>query len=408
MALYNTAKRWGLVSQSFHWIIAFLIFLAIILGVVADSLPVSNEKLKVFIFHKSLGITVLVLALLRLLWKLLTLQPQMASGIPAKDHGKVALGHGALYLLMLALPLSGWVLNSAANFPFQWMNLFSVPAIPGIPASWQNPFVLIHVLLAIVFGLMLVGHIVMACYHHRHHSDALSRMLPNSHYRYWSGLGVMAMALVVFISAQSFFQAKTPDAATPATASRPSTSEAGVVDGQAHTAKQWRVIADKSRLAFVGRYDGVAFTGEFSRFEASMYFDAEAPAAGFFDVLIDTASVTTSNADWDSALPGEEWFFVASYPTARYQTTAIKSLGDAYRAEGVLSLKGIGQAVPLDFEWRQRPSGQVDFSASAVVNRSDFAIGTGPWAAGDTIGLTVEIAISLVLEAVEPEHRSGH
>ncbi|MBX2808332.1 MAG: cytochrome b/b6 domain-containing protein, partial [Cellvibrionaceae bacterium] len=317
MILYNTVKRWGLVSQFFHWVIAFLILLAIILGLVADGLPLSSEKLKVFIYHKSIGITVLVLASLRLLWKIFSPQPQLAAGIHAQDRWKIVFGHSILYVLMLALPLSGWLLNSAASFPFQWMNLFSVPAIPGIPASWQDPFVILHGVLAIGFGVVVAGHIALAYYHHRHQSDVLLRMLPNSCRPFWFCLGFMGTTLVLFIGVQSFSQHKTDYVATEAA---PTLPDGASLADKSHTHKQWTVIPDRSRLAFVGHYDGVEFTGEFTDFSASMYFDTAMPEKGFFDVVIDTASVTTFNADWDSTLPGEQWFFVADYPMAQYQT----------------------------------------------------------------------------------------
>jgi len=392
----NTSQQWGLVSQALHWGIALLMILTIALGLIGQELPLSGEKIKLFVYHKSVGILVLALVLIRIYWKLSQLQPTAAQGITARQQKMAGIGHGVLYGLMLALPISGWLLNSAAGFPFKWMDLFVFPNIPGIDQSLKDLLVLVHLYLFYGFIGILAGHIGMALLHHFKLKDAvLTRMLPQHNKTFWRLLLLAFVVLTGFIFIKTF--AGTASVNTPALAV--SDSGATIVENETKkTAPQWQVIDEQSTLGFTNNYDGIEFNGEFSDFTAQLFFDKEDIPSSLFDVSIDITTVTTFNPDWDSSLPDAEWFNIIEFPQARYYATSFIKEGDAYIAQGQLSLKGFTRTVPLRFTWQEREDGKVDFNGTATIKRTDFGIGSGIWQDDPTIGFDVEVNVQLLLE----------
>ncbi|MFT7224192.1 MAG: cytochrome b561/polyisoprenoid-binding protein YceI [Cellvibrionaceae bacterium] len=393
----NHFFRWGLVSQGFHWLIALLIFLAIALGLIAEEVENSPLKIKLFVLHKSMGISVLALVICRLLWRWGNPIPRAAKGIGITNQRLAEAGHRLLYVLMFALPLSGWVVNSAANFPFRWFNTFSIPDLPWIPAAWQAAAASVHWWLFVALGLLLAIHIVMAIVHHRlHRSDVMLRMLPNKSPRRFFSIFLSAL---LFIFAASFYWARTPSTAVNVANSAAIRTELELVEKApiAHTDRQWRTSDGPRRLAFTGRYSDEPFKGEFRRFEADLFFDPQAIDAGFFRVKVDTSSVTAYSDDFDSALATPEWFYVKRYPQAIYQASDFQRFEDGFVANGTLTIKGFQTSVPLRFRWVENESGQVDFSANAVVDRRTFGLGLGEWANDPTISFEVNVQFDLRL-----------
>lgn len=404
MQLRNSIHSWGLMSQSLHWLIALLIFLTLALGLIAHEIVDSPAKIKLFILHKSLGITVLGLVVLRLIWKLSNISPAAATAITPTNDKFAQLGHWALYGLMFALPITGWVLNSAANIPFKWMNLFAVPNLPGIEESWKYRAYLSHWYLALLLMATVGGHAVIAVVHHiKHGSNVLLRMLPvMKPLAFLLSFSVTfgVLLLLSLDSAKSQRQSNSAANADLVAESRVMTDAEVLASTQAVTYanKRWSIQSEESKLDFVGGYDGVPFNGEFKHFTADMFFDPENAAAGFFDVIIDTTSVTTFTDDWDSSLPAENWFFTSSFPQASYKAVQFKQIEGAYLAEGVLTLKGVSKRVPLQFTWVNEGDG-VTLEGTAIVNRRDFNIGTGAWLNDETIAFDIAVNVNLKLKA---------
>jgi len=180
MNLKNTADRWGGVSQSLHWIIAALILLIGIVGLVMGELPRSPKYFWVYTMHKSLGLTVLALVILRIGWRLYAGAPKPVPGTPRWQALLASVTHGAIYLLILAMPMSGWIYDSAnALRPFRWFGLVEVPKLVAQDEALAASAHGAHEWLFWLLMALVVGHAGAALYHHFIQRDStLARMLP--------------------------------------------------------------------------------------------------------------------------------------------------------------------------------------------------------------------------------------
>ena len=179
MSLKNTADRWGGISQLLHWTIAALILVMAWIGLTMGDLPNGPDKIKTYALHKSIGITILGLVALRALWRLYAGAPKPVAGTPPMQERIASAVHLAIYALLFAIPISGWVLNSAAGFPLQWFHLVNLPHIVGESHALHEAAEEAHELLFWALALLVVAHAGAAVYHHVFQRDAtLARMLP--------------------------------------------------------------------------------------------------------------------------------------------------------------------------------------------------------------------------------------
>ena len=179
--LRNTADSWGAPAKWFHWVMAALILAQITLGVMAASWRLSPTKIELFFWHKSTGALILVLVVLRLVWRLANPAPALPSGMPAWERAAARSSHLLLYALMIALPITGWIVNSASNIPFRIFWLVPLPAIVAPDKSTADLVALVHRGLAALLALVLVAHIGAALRHHFvKRNTVLIRMLPGA------------------------------------------------------------------------------------------------------------------------------------------------------------------------------------------------------------------------------------
>jgi cytochrome b561 len=180
MPLKNTADRWGGVSQLLHWTIGALILVMAYLGLTMTDLPNGPDKIRTYALHKSIGLTILALVALRLIWRLYAGTPKPVPGTPPWQARIAGLVHVAIYALLFAIPLSGWVLNSAAGFPLQWFGLVNLPKIVATSRDLHALAEQLHELMFWALVLLVVTHAAAAIWHHLFQRDAtLGRMLPS-------------------------------------------------------------------------------------------------------------------------------------------------------------------------------------------------------------------------------------
>ncbi|HET6554148.1 MAG TPA: cytochrome b [Dyella sp.] len=178
MSLRSTDRRWGSVAKFFHWTTALLIIGNGIFGLLMDLADTPMQKIGWLALHKSIGLTVLALFLLRLLWRMGDRRP---AEDPAPRWQQLAAHtvHGVLYLLILALPLSGWWFNSIAGKPLQFFKMFNLPALVAANHDQRHVAHGVHEYLFWFLVLVLVLHVAGALKHHLVDRDnTLLRMLP--------------------------------------------------------------------------------------------------------------------------------------------------------------------------------------------------------------------------------------
>jgi cytochrome b561 len=177
----NTPDSWGALARFFHWTVALLILAQIALGVTALAWRVSPLKLELFVWHKSVGVLILALMLARLAWRLASPTPALPPDTPVWERHAAHVSHGLLYALAIALPLSGWVINSAAGVPFSVFWLVPLPAIVAPDERLEELAKLAHFCLLVALCLVVAVHIGAALRHHLiKRNDVLLRMLPGT------------------------------------------------------------------------------------------------------------------------------------------------------------------------------------------------------------------------------------
>jgi cytochrome b561 len=180
-------SRYSKIAIAFHWVIAVLLIVNLVVGLwVLDPLVNSPDPatkrlgFTVIQLHKSVGLTVLVLAIARLAWRLMNPPPPYPDHMTRAEIVLAKLSHWGFYVLMLALPLSGWAMVSTSKiqFPILYFGLFQVPMLP-ISKAWGELLDQSHLILGWITLALIVLHVAAALKHHYlDRDDVLVRMLP--------------------------------------------------------------------------------------------------------------------------------------------------------------------------------------------------------------------------------------
>lgn len=158
--------RYDGVQRGLHWSMAILILLAIVLGLIAAYLPVGQSPRRELLeIHKSLGLTALVLIIIRVAYRLFKGAPPYRDALDPLTHVASHLAHAALYVLMLVMPLSGYIFSAAGGYSLPWFGLFQWPRVLPRDKSLSQWGEWIHDKAAwIVIGVVAL-HIVAVIWH---------------------------------------------------------------------------------------------------------------------------------------------------------------------------------------------------------------------------------------------------
>lgn len=191
MAITNTRLRYGNVAMTLHWLIAAAIIVNICLGITMAEILSDNDptRFSIIQLHKSIGLTVLWLSVLRLLWRIVNPIPPLPDSL-GPGLKVVARGtHYLFYFLIIFIPLTGWALVSASplGLPTSYFGLFHWPSIPFLAdltrarkAPLRHDFLLVHTYLAFSAVGLLLLHVAGALYHQFRGEDVLRRMVPGT------------------------------------------------------------------------------------------------------------------------------------------------------------------------------------------------------------------------------------
>ncbi|MBC7769125.1 MAG: YceI family protein [Phycisphaerales bacterium] len=432
------AQRYAAIAIVLHWAIAFSIVLMIPLGWwmsdQAEDGVVSDALFQAYQLHKSVGLTVLALSLAQLARRLANPPPAMPEHMPAWERLIASATHWALYALMIALPLTGWLYVSAGwsdhdDAPLQvttrWFGLFVVPHLFGLPSAGAEVREEVADAAMGAHGVLAWGAIVLGALHAaaalKHHvinrDNVLTLMVPGL--RALSGgepapknpgrlallggglaLTFAGLAAAAFTLAslgggpQTQSQIEIAEPAPDIAPHTPAPPEAGAPSA-------WRVDPRASTIGFAFTYDdgesaAARFEGRFTRWRADIRFDPDNLGASRAVVTIETASATDGVAVHDRALPGPEWFDSAAHPTAVFRASELRRRGDAYEARGELTIRGRSRTFDLPFTLVIEGDRAL-MTGTAQLDRSDFDIGKDT-DADDLISR--EIDLSIRVEAV--------
>ena len=162
----NTALRYTGTAVALHWLVAALIFAGFPLGVYMVDLPLSPDKLKLYSYHKWIGVTVFLFAAVRLSWRLFHTPPPLPAQIAGWQRHASAITHGLLYALILLIPLSGWLMSSAKGFPTVWFGVLPLPDLLEKNRELGDLLAGVHKALNFTLLALVVVHIGAALKHH--------------------------------------------------------------------------------------------------------------------------------------------------------------------------------------------------------------------------------------------------
>lgn len=171
--------RYGAVAQLLHWLVAALIVAIFCVGLYMVELKMSPAKLRLFSYHKWIGVTIFAFALLRVGWRLYRPPPPLPAPLPAWQVRASEISHRLLYLLILAVPLSGWLMSSAKGFQTVYFGVLPIPDVLDKNADLGKWLETVHwALNKSLLGVVII-HIAAALKHHFIDRDGvLLRMLP--------------------------------------------------------------------------------------------------------------------------------------------------------------------------------------------------------------------------------------
>ncbi len=181
MTLKSDAFHWGSLAKFFHWAIVLLILAQGTIGLIMVELPKKPNIIPIYSLHKSLGLSILLLAVLRIAWRLFDRRPDEPAAMPHVQVVAARIGHALLYVLLFAVPLSGWVFDSASSLrPLFWWGIVLIPSLTGGPdKALKEISHEAHEWLFWLLILVAAGHAAAALVHHFHNRDeVLRRMLP--------------------------------------------------------------------------------------------------------------------------------------------------------------------------------------------------------------------------------------
>ncbi|TAL26850.1 MAG: cytochrome b [Alphaproteobacteria bacterium] len=179
MQFRNTKERFGAVTKTFHWTIALFIACLICLGIYLEDYATTPEKIRLFPVHKEFGICVLMLATARVLWHLYSRPPGSLASLKAWETWGARIAHALLYLAMFVMPLSGWLLSSAAGKSVSFFGLFMLPDLVAKSEELKEFFEEVHGIAGWSLIPLIALHAAGALKHHFIDKDiTLRRMLP--------------------------------------------------------------------------------------------------------------------------------------------------------------------------------------------------------------------------------------
>lgn len=397
MPLHNTALRYGGVTKFFHWLTALLILSLIALGFYANDLPHDTQaqlttKAWFFSLHKTLGVTVFFVALLRIIWAIGQPKPGLLNADKKLESWLAETVHWLLYGSLVIVPLAGWISHAAASgfAPIWWPFGQDLPFIAK-STRVEHAFGALHEIAGKVLIGSLILHAAGALKHHFVDRDStLRRMLPGEPAigpvptQHHSNAPVAA-ATVVWATAIALGLGL----GLLQGGEKGNTADAPALE---QVASQWQV--EEGTIGLVVTQFGSDVQGSFADWTAAITFDADADGgkAGEVTTTVSIPSLALGSVT-DQAM-GADFFNAENFPTAVFQAD-INLTDTGYVADGTLTIKD--QSAPISLPFDLTLDGDTaQMNGSTTLDRRNFGIGQS---VTDAATLAFDVAITITLVA---------
>ncbi len=407
----ETPARYHRAAITLHWLIALALVLQLALGFRLEDIPKGTLQFDAFQWHKTLGISILLLSLARLALRFALPRPAEVGSGPTLMAARAT--HGLFYVVMLGAPLSGWALVSTAKIKLP-TTLFGVVPWPHLPlgAAAHEPAELAHAVLGWLLPALIALHVGAALWHHLQKDEVLARMVPAG--RNLNAALALAAVLLggaawlglagpvpnLWRSAAVVEPVVVPDeetseeAPTALETAQPESSEAASdsADAKVALSPDWTVQSGK--LGWTTQWSGSAIAGSFRKWTAQIRFDPQDLASARIAVDVDLASSNSGDSSRDESIQGPQFFNTAAHPRARFVSSKVSKAGNGYAADGTLSLNGVTRPARLHFTVKIDGNRAVA-QGSASLSRLAFKVGTDEWQATDQIPDAVGVQFSV-------------
>ena len=404
-----------------HWLLALTLAFQVALGfAMPHHGPHSFAPMQL---HKSVGITILLLTLVRLGWRLFHRPPEAVERGLAAALAKAV--HWSFYAVLLVGPITGWIIVSTARVKVPTL-LFGVvpwPHLP-LPASLGDPSETVHEALAWIAVALFVLHVLGALRHQFMLRDpVIARMAP---------AGSVAAAIVLLIATLAIYfgtgsyvskkyllpalqerqaqRAAQKDVSAPAPlASSPAVAETAAAPDPATTGAAqaagpppvWTIVGGK-KLAFSLSNGGAEVGGSFADWSGSIKMDPDHPESADVGMTIKLASASVGDPTQNAMLQGAEFFATSANPVATWRSTKVTQTGSGhYRASGTLTIKGRSRPQAIAFTLAGKGAKR-HVTGSASIDRTAFGVGTGEASESLSKQVSLSFAFDAAAEAAAP------
>ena len=380
--------RYNSVAISLHGLIAILLTGMLATGKYMTSLDETDHlRYSLTQWHKSFGITLLFLVLIRVLWRLLHKPPVLPSSVTVFERLGSHATHVLMYVLMVVLPLSGWVMVSASPLNLSTV-LFGIMPWPHFPladkSSLAEPTAMAHIWLANTLLLLILMHVGAAFFHQLVRKDHLiSRMIISSSHRKANDLNHgLVFGFCLGLAGMGFLASQLSPVSVGAIENSVAQVESKVdsqveskVDSQVDSNVNTLAATVVSTVEFQVLQNGSPLDGHFSSTDIALSVDINNPSQASLVATVLTASVSTGDSQLDATVVTTDWFASDDHPEATFASSSFESAGaNAFVVRGVLTIKDIAKDIEFDLILEDTLDDQVG-RGQFVINRSDFGVG---------------------------------
>lgn len=395
--------RYSRVAIVLHWLTALLIIGMLAVGKYMVSLA-EDDSLRFALtqWHKSFGLTILALTLLRIVWRFTHKKPALPASMRGWERFAAHSSHILFYLLIIFLPLSGWLMVSASplnitTYLFDWIRVPHLPAVASVSnkAELAEQFNQLHIYASTVLILLLLLHIGAAMRHQLVLKDNLMRrMLPDlADGSFMDGVRLVTGALIavtgllwLLMTAANYEKSTKEIADTQTSKIQSNTSLIDQDDPSSWAPAEVSYTVTVMRGSLTGTFEGA---------RAHATIDQQNPANSTLRAVVDTASSFADSPQIDDALPGADWFDSSNFAQATFVSGNIATFSDGdYMVEGELTIRNISKQIsfPMDVNLETKEA-----SGEFSINRLDFSIGANEQSSDSIAALDVLVKFRITL-----------